>query len=88
MLGKAVSNFFRKRNVTVLILAIGSGLFYFSDLMLALNMFSEVDIFKSMTSLMTYNVAQCMIAGSILFYVDSMKITKEENDYEYSIGQK
>lgn len=88
MLGKAVSNFFRKRNATVLILATGSGMFYFSDLMLALNMFTDVDIFKSMTSLMTYYVAQCMIAAAVLLYGDSMKITKEENDYEYSIGQK
>ena len=56
MLGKAVSNFFRERNVIVLILAIGSGMFYFSDLMLALNMFTDVDIFKKLKILKMKNV--------------------------------
>ena len=88
MLGKAVSNFFRKRNATVLILATGSGMFYFSDLMLALNMFTDVDIFKSMTSLMTYYVAQCMIAVSILCYGNSKELTKEKRNHEYCLDKK
>lgn len=85
MLGKAVSNLFRKPNITSMVLAIGSGLFYFSDLMLALNMFSEVTIFESIISLMTYYVAQCMIAGSILCYGNSKELTKEKRNHEYCI---
>lgn len=78
MLGKAVSNLIRRRSVTNIFLAIGSGLFYFSDLMLALNMFSKVTIFESIISLMTYYVAPCMIAGSILCYGYFNNTTKEK----------
>ena len=44
MLGKAVSNIIRERNILNLLIVIGSFLFFFSDLMLLFDVFANVSI--------------------------------------------
>lgn len=66
MVGKAFSNFIRQRNLQTLLLAIGSLLFYFSDLMLLLNVFAGLPKVIDILCLATYYPAQCILVYSIL----------------------
>lgn len=70
MLGKAAANAMREKSTVNLILLIGSALFYFSDLMLALNVFAGAPKIADTLCLMTYYPAQCVLAHSI-FYRES-----------------
>ena len=69
MAGKAISNLFRKPNAANVILVMGSCLFYFSDLMLAIGRFTFISHVSGLLCLMTYYPAQCMLAFSI--YLDA-----------------
>lgn len=65
MLGKAVANLLGKQTIVNISLVIGSILFYFSDVMLAFDIFSNVlDIAGTLCSA-TYFPAQCILAFSI-----------------------
>lgn len=65
MLGKAITNFIRNRNLINLIIALGSFLFTFSDVMLLLGIFGGLDM--SVLCLATYYPAEVLLAISICF---------------------
>lgn len=66
MLGKSAVNFFRNRNMLNVILLVGSILFFFSDLMLLINNFSNVMDYALILCLSTYYPAQTLLAFSLL----------------------
>lgn len=66
MVGKAVSNFIKQRNLLNLIILIGSMLFFFSDLMLLLNVFGGLPKFVDVLCLITYYPAEFLLAHSII----------------------
>lgn len=65
MLGKAISNFARNRNLTNLIVALGSLLFFVSDLMLLLGSFGGINV--SCMCLATYYPAEVLLSLSVMF---------------------
>ena len=67
MLGKATSNFIRNRNVLNFILFLGSFLFFFSDLMLLLRNFAHMSVVVKILCLVTYYIAEWLLASSLLF---------------------
>lgn len=69
MVGKAISNFLRERSVLRAVLAAGSVLFFFSDLMLALYYFADAPRIVDTLCLYTYYPAQTLLAHSIFHYV-------------------
>lgn len=66
MVGKSISNFIVLRTKLNLVLCIGSILFFFSDLMLLLNVFSFIVFPFGILCLSTYYPAQFLLAFSIL----------------------
>ncbi len=66
MVGKALSNYVQERSILLLIVLIGSALFFFSDLMLLLNKFSSPLQITSLLCLLTYYPAEFLLAHSIL----------------------
>ncbi len=66
MVGKAVSNLIRQRNLLNLIIVIGSALFFFSDLMLLLNVFAGLPRIADIFCLLTYYPAEFLLAHSII----------------------
>lgn len=71
MLGKAISNFLGKRSVLNLLLAAGCLLFWFSDLMLALEMFAAGGKIANTLCLFTYFPGQTLLAYSIYHYTSA-----------------
>lgn len=69
MLGKAVSDFIRERNAFFALLAIGSLLFFFSDLMLVLDQFIGIWSWTSNACMATYYPALCILAFAMCFRV-------------------
>lgn len=73
MVGKAVSNYIQDRSVQNLIILIGSILFFVSDFMLLLNLFSTIKIrilsqsLFRLLCLITYYPAEFMLAHSIAY---------------------
>ena len=73
MVGKAVSNYIQDRSVQNLIILIGSILFFVSDFMLLLNLFSTIKIrvfgqsLFRLLCLTTYYPAEFMLAHSIAY---------------------
>lgn len=65
MVGKAISNLVRERNLANLIILIGSVLFFFSDLMLLLNVFANLPRVVDVLCLATYYPAEILLAYSI-----------------------
>lgn len=65
MVGKAISNLIRERNLVNLIILIGSALFFFSDLMLLLNVFANLPRVVDILCLATYYPAEILLAYSI-----------------------
>ena len=65
MTGKAESDFFRGKSVLTAVLAIGSLLFFFSDLMLVFDQFMGMGHTSAVLCLSTYYPAQCLLAYSI-----------------------
>ena len=71
MVGKAVANLVRERNIVTILLALGSILFYFSDFMLLLNIFAGAPPITDTLCLFTYFPAQCLLAHAIFQYADA-----------------
>lgn len=69
MVGKAISNFIRKRNILNLIIMIGSIMFFLSDLMLLLSNFASIAV-TGILCLAFYYPAEFMLAFSIFIYAD------------------
>lgn len=78
MVGKAFSNFLHERTAVNGILALGSAMFYFSDLMLVLYKFSAAPHFVDTLCLMTYFPAQCLLGFSGYLHV-SRSLCASEN---------
>ena len=68
MLGKAVSNLLRNQKRTRLVLVLGSALFWFSDLMLAWNLFAGGGYLADTLCLFTYWPGQAVLAFSVYLY--------------------
>ncbi len=66
MVGKAFSNYITKKSTFYLIILIGSALFFFSDLMLLLNVFANLSKVTDILCLLTYYPAEFLLAHSIL----------------------
>lgn len=65
MVGKAATNFFKEKSISNLIILIGSVLFFFSDLMLVLDMFANVGAICGILCLATYYPAEILLGYSI-----------------------
>ncbi len=77
MLGKAISNIIRERNLLNILVLVGSGLFFFSDLMLVFNVFTNIPgIALGLLCLITYYPAECILAHTILQADKKEKIEK------------
>lgn len=68
MVGKSISNFVSKRSLQNLIVMLGSILFFFSDLMLLLNVFADLPRVVGILCLATYYPAECLLAYSIFLH--------------------
>ena len=73
MVGKAVANFVRERNWLNLLIVIGSTLFFFSDLMLLLNVFASLSSVVGTLCLATYYPAEILLACSIFMFTNSYR---------------
>lgn len=67
MVGKAISIYVSEKSMYRLIIMIGTILFFFSDLMLLFNVFSDVSRVFGVLCLATYYPAEFLLAFSILF---------------------
>lgn len=77
MLGKAISNLLAKRTPARWLIAIGSTLFWFSDLMLALNLFGDGGHLASFLCLYSYWPGQSILAHSVFHFVNKNCAKKE-----------
>ncbi len=77
MVGKSISIFIDKKSIDRLIILVGTILFFFSDLMLLFNVFSEVNNIFNILCLATYYPAEFLLAFSILF--SNIIINKKDN---------
>ena len=68
MVGKSISNLVLKRNLQNLIIMIGSILFFFSDLMLLLNVFASLPRVVGVLCLATYYPAEWLLGFSIFLH--------------------
>jgi len=78
MVGKAITNFVRERNWQNLLIMVGSILFFFSDLMLLLNIFAGLSYVGTLC-LATYYPAEILLSFSI-FLKQSSLVEEKEND--------
>ncbi len=65
MVGKAISNLIQQKTLLNLMIVVGSCLFFFSDLMLLLNVFGNLSSITGVLCLATYYPAECILAVSI-----------------------
>lgn len=72
MVGKSITNCLQNRNAARVLLAIGSILFYFSDLMLVFDTFGGIAAAGPLC-LGTYYPAQCLLAVLVYCYVNAEK---------------
>lgn len=70
MLGKSIMIYIRKKTLSSLIACIGCALFWFSDLMLGLDMFGNVNEIVGQLCVYTYWPAQNILAYSLYHYVN------------------
>lgn len=81
MLGKSITNVIRERNLLNVLILVGSFLFFFSDLMLLLRIFTDFpDATKAILGALclgTYYPAEIILAISILFLPKSKEKTEE-----------
>ena len=78
MLGKAISNLIRERSLINILVVVGSGLFFFSDLMLVFDTFTSISgIILGVLCLGTYYPAECVLAHTILHADNSGKHGEE-----------
>ena len=68
MVGKAVGNAAGEHTVTNVLLAAGSFLFFFSDLMLVLYVFADAPHIIDTLCVATYYPAQCVLAHALFWY--------------------
>lgn len=73
MVGKAVAGGMREKTLSMIIMAVGSVLFYFSDLMLVLRYFADAPWIADRLCLLTYFPAQGLLASSVYFHVNKEK---------------
>ena len=66
MVGKSISNLVQEKNLLNILLVVGSCLFFFSDLMLLLNVFADLPLIFDILCLATYYPAQAILAHSII----------------------
>ena len=76
MFGKAVSNLIQVRNLQNILIVIGCFLFYFSDLMLVFDWFSDFDEYAGELCLFTYYHAQCILGAAI--FITALKSNAEK----------
>ena len=70
MLGKAVGNLLVKRSLSRWLLAVGAAMFWFSDLMLALNLFGSGGRLASTLCMYTYWPGQNLLAHALFHTVE------------------
>ena len=85
MVGKAVSDFARERNVVTLLLLVGSVLFMVSDTALVFNMFADGGRLTRILCLFTYYPANCLLAYTMFRSVE--KREKKEPRIRAKIAQ-
>jgi len=76
MFGKAIGNLVRTRNVQNIIIVIGCFLFFFSDLMLVFDWFSDMDEYARELCLFSYYPAQCLLGLAMIFTAVKTKVKK------------
>lgn len=77
MLGKAISNLLVERTCARWLIAIGSALFWFSDLMLALNLFGNGGHLANMLCSYSYWPGQSILAHSMFHFINEHCTKKE-----------
>ena len=83
MLGKALSNYLADKSLTNKLIMIGSAMFWFSDLMLAFNMFGNGGQLAGRLCSFTYWPGQCILAYALYHFVRERKENKsKEGIYE------
>lgn len=70
MVGKAVSGGIREKTPPMIVMAVGSVLFYFSDLMLVLRWFADAPRLAGDLCMITYFPAQGLLAASVYFHTN------------------
>ena len=65
MVGKSISNVVKEKSLLTILLLVGSFLFFFSDLMLLLNVFGNMPRVIGVLCLATYYPAECVLAFAI-----------------------
>ena len=68
IVGKAISNLVEKKNLQNILIVVGSILFFFSDLMLLLNIFASLPNAVSVLCLAAYYPAEMLLAFSIFIH--------------------
>lgn len=71
MLGKAAANYLRKKKRLQLLVLVGSAMFWFSDLMLAWELFAGGGYFADTLCLFTYFPGQAVLASSLFHYTET-----------------
>lgn len=73
MLGKAISNLFAKKSISRKLILLGCAMFWFSDLMLAIDMFGEGSRLTWILCYYNYWLAQSILAFSLFHFVNESK---------------
>lgn len=79
MVGKALANLIAHQNCRNILLAVGSILFFFSDLMLLLNVFGDLSRAFDVLCLATYYPAECLLGLAVFAHKDDQ--TKSETNH-------
>lgn len=70
MLGKAISNFITKKSISRGLMLLGCAMFWFSDVMLAMDMFGESSRLTWVLCSYNYWPAQCVLAFSLFYFIN------------------
>lgn len=70
MLSKAITNYIKNKNIYTLLILIGSAMFYFSDIMLAIDMFGTASRLTWILCSYNYWPAQNILALSLYHYIN------------------
>ena len=73
MLGKAISNLIANKSISRRLILLGSVMFWFSDLMLAIDMFGEASRITWILCSYTYWPAQNILAFSLFHFINEQK---------------
>jgi uncharacterized membrane protein YhhN len=80
MLGKAVSNAILRPTFSRVLMLLGSVLFLFSDLMLAIDFFGKTSRLVWALCAYTYWPAQCILALSLFYFVNEIALDNKKKD--------